>query len=108
MYTEGPESFILYDDRKLLVDDMIKACEGLEVMTMSVEFLCRNAVGSNDSYDPARVEKADLSVPIIIMTTEVEVLLLDGMHRLVKAVMAYENTIKVYMLDKETVLSLLK
>jgi len=108
MYAEGPESFILYNGRKLLIDDLIKACESLEVMCMSTYFLYRFGTGDNKTFDQARVDQADLNIPVIVLTTEVEVLLLDGMHRLVKAIQQHENTIKIYMLDKETVLSLLK
>lgn len=54
-----------------------------------------------DPLDPERVQRADVSVPILVMQYRNKELVIDGLHRLVKATQSRMKTIPYKRVSKE-------
>ena len=91
------EQFQTYDDIRYPVAALIAASKDFEVIELPVEFLYR---GNGLTPDPSlhefaiamkRVMKSDLKFPIILSPINT---VLDGKHRLTKAIYQGETSIK--------------
>jgi len=56
---------------------------------------------NNFPYHVQRINRADLNIPILMTMHNKQPELLDGLHRLIKAYLTNEKTIKVIMVDKQ-------
>lgn len=85
MYNEGVESTFTHNGKLYYIDDLltIARCSKSELIKVNelswiLEYTCTNA---------ERINNADLSVPIIIVSTEQwGLVVLDGVHRLSLAI----------------------
>lgn len=83
-------------DRLYEVQDLIKSAEGLEVFDLPLAAVNLNhaicqATLSSFLYHTKRIEKADLSYPVIIDDSGY---ICDGWHRVAKAILSGHSTIK--------------
>ena len=56
---------------------------------------------NNFPHHVQRINRADLNIPVLMTMYNKEPQLLDGVHRLIKAYLTNERTIKVIMVDKK-------
>lgn len=90
-YREGPESFIYFGAKKILIDDLIRLNHGVEPTQVRVSDILNDSMGNTIHTEEARVDAADTSFPIILLkplpsrNPTPSPLLLDGTHRVVKA-----------------------
>ena len=90
------------DNEKITIQDVLDYLDNDEVYNLSVKTIL-DTIGDNFTTvkkDLDRILKADLNHPIIIVKKNGELsYILDGNHRMKKAIEVGEDTIKVKILD---------
>lgn len=90
------------NDKTYLVNDLVEASKDFEVFDLDINsmYFDYQAPCSNDLLDFAfhyiKVDEADLKYPIILHPTNV---ILDGRHRLIKALLRGDEKIKAVRFD---------
>ena len=94
-YKEGNHSHLVHLGRQYRVDDLIELTKNKPVYNLPVEQLIW--IFDYSTPDEARVLRADLKVPIIVIEEKLEngaeLVVLDGLHRVAKAVRLKKSTI---------------
>lgn len=83
-YKEGPQSTVTHGKHEYLVDDLIEIDRPVKsIKVSSLDWVLKYTTTHED-----RIEKADLSIPVIVLDVggKYGLVVLDGAHRLAKAV----------------------
>jgi hypothetical protein len=96
---QEPNSFFRYDGEIYYLNMVFQITKNIPAMLFPVNELSWILFGSDLS--PERVEKADLSYPIIISELGDKFIVIDGAHRLAKAIAEKDNEIQVKIIFPE-------
>lgn len=106
-YQEGNESFICFMARRILVDDLIRLAHEKPGSKMNPLYLQRHTLGTVYRFDQARVDAADPSIPVILYNdAEKGLMMLDGLHRTIKACQHKLAKIPVKILEQDDLRSI--
>lgn len=83
-YTEGQDSTVSHNGKEYRVDDLLKICKSKPTTDLPVKDL--KWILQYTTVEPSRVDSADITVPIIVLKEKSRFVVLDGAHRLTKAV----------------------
>jgi hypothetical protein len=90
-YTEGPMSLVTHNGILYKLDYMFELSADLPVTMISLDDLRWQV--ENLQADEARTKKADIKVPIIVTPQNGQYIILDGTHRVLKALKAGEKSV---------------
>lgn len=94
MYQEGADSTFTHDGKEYPLDPFLERAQKLPVKQLHISKLKWNLEGME--LDPARVERADYTQPILFtQDPRWGYVVVDGTHRLAKAVKDHRTTISV-------------
>lgn len=87
-YSEGPSSTFTHDKVEYYLDGVLGEATNMPVEEIAVEALSwlLDEVPMDTHSDAVRTGKADLSAPVLITLWEAKWVVIDGLHRLAKAV----------------------
>lgn len=109
-YSEGRESTFTHFGKEYYVDDLIALTNNKSVGSLEISRL--DWVFEYSTPNEERVDSADLSVPIIVTKDIVDgktrYIVLDGLHRLAKAIKLGKKTVHCYVIPKDEVSNLSK
>ena len=88
--------WVFEDGRSLSILEVLKMSEYVPVVDMEVEEVAD--IRTSTFIDQSRLDNADTTYPIIIVNYEERYWILDGHHRLQKAINEKHRTIKVKIL----------
>lgn len=83
-YSEGDDSTVTHQNNQYRVDDLLKIAESkptIELPVKDLEWILKYTTVEN-----SRIEAADTSVRIIVLKDKKRFIVLDGAHRLARAV----------------------
>lgn len=107
-YREGKESTFTHFGKEYYVDDLIALTNGEKPRLISVSQL--DWIFDYTTPDPERVENASLHYPLIVTRDFVDgkdrFIVVDGTHRLAKAVKLGKKQVYCYLLNKHDVKAL--
>lgn len=107
-YSEGKDSTFTHFGKEYYVDDLLALTKGEKTKWIDVAQL--DWIFEYTEPDPERVQKASLHYPIIVTKDFVDgkdrYIVVDGTHRLAKAVKLGHRQIQCYVLDKHEVKAL--
>jgi hypothetical protein len=107
-YKEGVDSTFTHFGKEYYVDDLIALTKGEPVKSLEVSRL--DWIFDYTTPDPERVKNASLHYPIIVTKDFVDgkerYIVVDGTHRLARAIQLHKQYVKCYILDKRDVKSL--
>lgn len=99
-YKEGNHSHFTHLGRQYRVDDLIELTKDKPVYNIPVDQLIW--IFDYSTPDEARVLRADLNVPIIIVQEKIdngqELVVLDGLHRVARASRLKKTTIRARLI----------
>jgi len=99
-YREGPNSTFTHDGKTGTVDSLLDATKNVTPILTSVSDL--SWILPYTTIDQRRVERADVSVPVIATKYRGKLAVIDGGHRLAKAVRDNLKSLPVKMLPEQT------
>lgn len=99
LYQEGPESTFTHDGTEYSVDAAIRMADDYEPVTLEVADL--EWVLDYDTPVPGRDEFVDKTIPILCTVLDGHIVVVDGLHRLQRAIDDGDETIPAKMLDCE-------
>lgn len=101
-YTEGDDSTFTHMGKQYLVDDLISLTNGIAISTLDVSKL--DWIFEFATPDEMRIEQASLHYPIIVTKDFVDgkdrYIVIDGLHRLAKAMKMGKKYIRCYIVPK--------
>lgn len=107
-YREGKDSTFTHFGKEYYVDDLLALTKGEKPRWIDIRQL--DWIFQYTEPDPERVEKASLYYPIIVTRDFVDgkerYIVVDGTHRLAKAVKLGHKQIQCYVLDKNEIKTL--
>lgn len=101
LYQEGNCSTIEHNGHLYSVDKLLRAAENVDIEEFEIDDL-KWILKHVDKLDPKRVEQKRIKYPILITKTDNRLIVLDGIHRLVKAIKLGHTKIKGRYINHET------
>ena len=93
LYQEEFGSNFEHNGKKYDLNKLLKLSEHLQTEQISVNKLIWIFKWDNPNDEPKRVKNADLNAPILVTLLKKQLVVLDGLHRLEKAVENNKKTI---------------
>src|ERR1700752_4893622 len=97
LYQEGKQSTHSVNDRHYSVSKILELVKGIEPTYLSMNDLKHNLVDYTDPDDLKRVEKSNISYPLLVYKSGQKYRVADGLHRLKKLHNKGAKTIKVIL-----------
>lgn len=92
MYKEGINSTVTHNGNEYLVDDLLLMCNDLSTVHLDISVL--SWILDYTTVHNDRVHNSNLDYPIIVFEDDLCYYVLDGVHRLTKAINCNCTTIK--------------
>jgi hypothetical protein len=86
-------SWTFEDGMIVTISEVLQRSANIDAIDIPIEDI--QAIRTVQDLDPGRVEQADISYPILVVDNCIETYILDGNHRLQKAINNNQKTIKV-------------
>ena len=86
-------SWTFEDGMVVTISEVLQQSANIDAIDIPIEDI--QAIRTVQDLDPGRVEQADISYPILVVDNCSETYILDGNHRLQKAINNNQKTIKV-------------
>lgn len=107
-YSEGAESMFTHQGTTYMVDELLLAVKGMKSVHFPISKLVW-MIGPEGTYDAERVQKTDLSYPVIVHEySPGNYATLDGFHRVVRAAKEGRQTIPAIVVDDALIRKLTK
>lgn len=98
-YQEEPGSSFTHDGKDYLLNPLVKFADKIPIRELPVTDLKWILdVNPHDKYYDQRVEDADISIPLLVCKWNDRYVVLDGLHRLAKAVELNKKVISVKLI----------
>lgn len=110
-YSEGPDSVVVHNGYIYNLDIIFRETEKTPVTVLDIDKLSWIVESKLNGKDPdfiERMNKADTDVPIIVIRWKDKWVIIDGYHRLCKAIFKGHRTIKVKIIKEFTLKKALK
>ena len=108
MYSEGKESIFSHYGKKYRVDDLLRLTGKSRVRRIPISEL--KWIFDYADPDPERAAKASLAYPLVVTKGDVDgeerYIVIDGTHRLAKAIQTGRLTVQCFIVDKDAVKNL--
>ena len=94
-YKEGEDSNVSHDGNRYGIDDLIHFTKNIKPEVVEIDDLKWILNGYQETKeDEDRTKKVDLQFPILVTRWEGKIVILDGFHRLLKAIQQGNKTMK--------------